>query len=478
MKRWGLLALGVLGIAVVVWAQTIHKETVVWDFVNGVKSQGEWLTPGGGGGGTGDVQVSGTPTAGQLARWTDATHIEGVEASGGLGLPSDPVACPANQFVRDQDASGTLACAQPSIDTLSDAGSVVRTSRTLTVNGTANQISVTGGAQSLAANRTWTIALATNPTLPGTTMGTFSGPLTGNVTGNVTGNASTASAVSFTGLTTGTNTSAAMVLDTGASLGYTGSGTIDASHLGGVVAAAYAKLAGGGQQILTGTQIVPRPNLQTITANAFTINLDTTDVAVVPALSAGVTVNAPTATGSNPRDYHELLIVFLPSASPQSITWNSAFSPRGGIALPTAVTGDNSTLDVVKYVYMPTITKYVLWATTIGTEPGITTLASSATFTCPHLSSRSCKMVNTEAAGSITIAIPSGGTPVDGKQLVMRVKCTNAQTIIFATGAGAFIASPNIPLTGYTCPAGGTSWSAFGVEYSDTLDRFQLYAVN
>jgi hypothetical protein len=259
---------------------------------------------------------------------------------------------------------------------------------------------------------------------------------------------------------------------------FTASGTNNASHLGGVVAAAYAKLAGGGQQIITGTHVPPRANLQTITANAFTIDLDTTDVAVVPALSAGVTVNLPAATGSNPRDYHVLLVVFLPSASPQSITWDSGFSPRAGIALPTAVTGDNSTLDVVKYVYMPTISKYVLWATTIGAEPGITTLASSATFTCPHLTSRSCKMVNTEAAGTITIAIPSGGTPLDGKQLIFRMKCTNAQTITFATGAGAYLASPNIPLTGYTCPASGTSWTAFGVEYSDTLDRFQLYAVN
>jgi hypothetical protein len=30
-------------VAILVWAQTIHKETVVWDFVNGLKSRGVWV---------------------------------------------------------------------------------------------------------------------------------------------------------------------------------------------------------------------------------------------------------------------------------------------------------------------------------------------------------------------------------------------------------------------------------------------------
>ena len=57
------------------------------------------------------------------------------------------------------------------------------------LTGTANQITVTG-ASPITTSGSWTLSIPNNPTLPGTTTGTFSGNLTGNVTGNVTGNAS------------------------------------------------------------------------------------------------------------------------------------------------------------------------------------------------------------------------------------------------------------------------------------------------
>ena len=43
--------------------------------------QGPVGPPGPAGAGTGDVLVSGTPAAGQLARWTDTSHIQGVDAA-------------------------------------------------------------------------------------------------------------------------------------------------------------------------------------------------------------------------------------------------------------------------------------------------------------------------------------------------------------------------------------------------------------
>ena len=49
----------------------------------------------------------------------------------------------------------------------------VSTSRSLTISGTANQISLSAGAQTLAADRTWTVSLANNPILPGTASLTF-----------------------------------------------------------------------------------------------------------------------------------------------------------------------------------------------------------------------------------------------------------------------------------------------------------------
>lgn len=280
----------------------------------------------------------------------------------------------------------------------------------------------------------------------------------------------------FNALTSGTNTTAAMVVGSGSTLGYTGTGSIDASLFNGQPPSTYATLSGN--NIFTNTFVKPLPVTQTVTANAFTIDLATTRIAVVPALSAGVTVNAPTPSGNFPYDGQELIILFTPSAAPQSITWNAIFSNRGGLDLPTTVTGDNNRFDWVKFVYVASITKYVLVATTIGVEPGITTLASSTTYTCPHLTSRACKMTMTGTAGTVTVAIPSGGTPVDGKQLILRIKCTNLQTITLATGTGAFIDSPNVLLTGITCPAAGPNWTALGVEYSSDIDRWQLYAVN
>jgi hypothetical protein len=281
---------------------------------------------------------------------------------------------------------------------------------------------------------------------------------------------------SFSALTSGTNTGAAMVIGSGASLDVTGTGTNKATHLGGSLPSAYATLAG--DQILLSTFIKPLIVTQTISSNAFTIDIATTRIAIVPALSAGVTVNAPSASGSFPYDGQQILIRFLPSATPQSITWNSAWSARGGQSLPTSVVGDNDTISWVKFEYVAAISKYVMLATTLGTEPGITTLSSSSTYTCPHLTSRKCKMEMTGAAGTVTLAIPSGGTPVDGKQLTFWIKCTNLQSLTLTTGAGGFIESPNVPIVGLSCPAAGTSYTAIGAEYDSGLDRWQVLATN
>ena len=280
----------------------------------------------------------------------------------------------------------------------------------------------------------------------------------------------------FSDIQSGSNTSAAMTVGTGASLDVVNSGTINATHLGGTVATGYATLAGN--QTLLSTFVKPLIVTQTISSNAFAINLATTRIAVVPALSAGVTVSAPTTSGSFPYDGQETTIVFLPSSAPQSITWNAAWSARGGLALPTSVLGDNDTISWVKFAYVASIDKHVMLATTLGVEPNITTLTSSTTYTCPHLTSRKCKMTMTGAAGTVTIAIPSGGTPTDGKQLSLWIKCTNLQSLTLATGAGAFIESPNVPITGLSCPAGGASYTAIGAEYDAGLDRWQVLATN
>jgi hypothetical protein len=281
----------------------------------------------------------------------------------------------------------------------------------------------------------------------------------------------------FSAITGGDNTGAAMRVDTGASLTYINGGSINASALAGVPASSY--LTTTNAAIVSGKQHVPRvvPTPASGT-NEVQMNADTTDVAAIPVLTAGVTILAPIATGANPRDQQEIDIVFAPTTTPRSITWNNSWSPLGGFDLPTATTGDSAKYDFCKFRWIPALSKWVLVATTMGAAPGITTLPSNASYLCPQLSSRSCHMYHTGTPGNVNIEIPSGGAPANGKQLVLKIRCDNAQSITFTTGVGGFIASPNVPITGLTCPAGAAAWTAIGVEYSSDLNRYQVYATN
>jgi hypothetical protein len=235
----------------------------------------------------------------------------------------------------------------------------------------------------------------------------------------------------------------------------------------------YAKL--NGPQILTQTQITPRAVIQTVTANAFTVNLDITDVAEVPALAAGVTVNAPAVTGSNPRPYHELSIVFAPTPTPRTITWNVIFSEAAGIPLPTSTTGDGSTWNLVKVLYNPTLAQYVVVANTAGVTRGITTLASSSTYTCNPLLAESCEMQNTESPGTgITMGITTGSY-TNGTKLLMRVRCTGTQALTLPSAT--FLGSTDIPITGISCSS-NAFWKMLGLIYSQVDTKWQLYAVN
>ncbi len=164
--------------------------------------------------------------------------------------------------------------------------------------GTANQITVTG-ATPITTSGSWTLSIPTNPTLPGNTTGTFIGNITGNVTGNTSGTAGslpttsllggvtlsgltgpiyftagvpriatgtcnsttfvagdgTCAAIStaFSVLTSATNSQAAMVVGTGASLAVSGSGTIAATTVTGFSPAAGKVLTLSGSMTQTVT---------------------------------------------------------------------------------------------------------------------------------------------------------------------------------------------------------------------------------
>lgn len=88
-----------------------------------------------------------------------------------------------------------------------------------------NTLTATAGTINLAG----TVNLAGGSGSTGCTVDDATGNLA--CTGTVTGSGITASAVPFSGISSATNTSAAMVVGTGASLNFTGSGTINASTL-------------------------------------------------------------------------------------------------------------------------------------------------------------------------------------------------------------------------------------------------------
>lgn len=100
-------------------------------------------------------------------------------------------------------------------------------------NSTVTNLSLGGAASTLAigpaGSGAGTITLAGGSGDTGCTIDDSNGNLT--CSGSISGGSITATAIPFSGITSATNTSAAMVVGTGASLGFTGSGTIDASTL-------------------------------------------------------------------------------------------------------------------------------------------------------------------------------------------------------------------------------------------------------
>jgi hypothetical protein len=225
--------------------------------------------------------------------------------------------------------------------------------------------------------------------------------------------------------------------------------------------------------VLTNKTVLPIIVIPTITADAITPDLDLGNMFILDAISADLTINCP--IGTAPQPYNEQWIEFrFTSATPRALTWNaSCYTEENGIVRPVATTGDGATIDRVKYVYNSTTTKYGVVASTVALTRGTTTLGSATTFTCNIQLASTCKMSMTGAAGTLTIANPTG-TPQDGWKLQMNIRCTNAQTIAWDT---KFVGSAGITLaTANSCPADTTKWVMFGVEYSLDLDKYQLIA--
>lgn len=249
-----------------------------------LRGDGTWNTPAGGG----NVSNTGTPTSGQVAVWTSATVIQGVTATG-TGSPVlantptliTPVlgvatATSVNGISLTANATGFSVAGGTTSKTLTVSNSLTfagTDATTMTFPSTSASIARIDAAQTFTGTQTFgTIAATTFSGTPN-----FSGAATGltaTLGTNTTQLATTAFVIAnagsatpaFSAITAGTN-AAALVMGTGGSLTVSGSGTINATSLGGTAAASYALLA---SPALTGVPTAPTATLGTNTTQLAT----------------------------------------------------------------------------------------------------------------------------------------------------------------------------------------------------------------
>lgn len=231
--------------------------------VVGTNSLGQIVVGSAGGGGT--VTTSGTPAAGNLTKFSGATAVTNADLSGDVTTSGtlaatvvkvNGAAVPVSASVLGSNSSGQFIA-----DTTTGTGNaVLSTSPTLVTPalGTPSTLVLTNAtglpnASVIGLGTFATANAATPPTIGGTTpaAGSFSSLTDTGVTGSIqclhvssaglisgtgvdcgTGSGSAA----FNAITGGTNTSAAMLVGTGASLGPSGSGTVTANTLSSGIA--------------------------------------------------------------------------------------------------------------------------------------------------------------------------------------------------------------------------------------------------
>jgi len=79
---------------------------------------------------------------------------------------------------------------------------------------------------------------------------------------------------------------------------------------------------------------------------------------------------------------------------------------------------------------------------------------------------------NTQAAGTLTINAPTG-TPNNGQKFIIRVQCTNAQTLSFNA---IFTGSTDITLP--STSTGSSKYDYMGFIYNSTATKWQMVAKN
>lgn len=246
----------------------------------------------GGGGGAFDTLTSGTNTTATMIVGNGASlaasgsgTITATSSTVATALSVDPSACIANGFVTDIAANGTLTCTQPAFSNLSGAATDAQIPNLNTLG--------TGLTVSRCVETDGTGALTVAAGVCGTPGG----------------------GAQFDALTSGMNTTAAMVVGTGASLGISGSGTITATAAStnpgncsaGLLAAGVdaAFVAEGCTDVATQTELntheaLTAPHSATALNTASRIVLrDASGNFAAGTITAALTGNASTATAAS-----------------------------------------------------------------------------------------------------------------------------------------------------------------------------------
>jgi hypothetical protein len=105
-----------------------------------------------------------------------------------------------------------------------------------------------------------------------------------------------------------------------------------------------------------------------------------------------------------------------------------------------------------------------------GLNPRVVTIADGTSITMDADTTDLATQTNTQVAGTLTLNAPTG-TPVNGQKLILRVQCTNVQTLSYNA---IFAGSTDIPLP--TATSGSSRYDYLGFMYNTAAVKWQLIA--
>ena len=109
---------------------------------------------------------------------------------------------------------------------------------------------------------------------------------------------------------------------------------------------------------------------------------------------------------------------------------------------------------------------------TANTLPRVVSITDGTSITVDTNTTDFAIQTNTQSAGTLTINAPTG-TPANGQKFIIRVQCTNAQTLSFNA---RFTGSTDIALP--STSTGSSKYDYMGFIYNSTATKWQMVAKN